>query len=64
MTVMLAHPTLIHEGGDFKTTKEVIDFALNMNGVLRLGGYADMVNLSPFSLYLLCIFANPLQIKR
>jgi hypothetical protein len=33
---------------------------LNMNRVLRLGGYADMVHLSPFSLNLLCIFANPL----
>jgi len=53
MAVMFTHSTSMHEGGDFKAAKKVIDFALNINRVLRLGGDAGMVHLSPFSLYLL-----------
>ncbi len=53
MAVMFAHPTSMHEGGDFETAKEVIDFALNVNVGLRLGGDAGMVHLSPFLLILL-----------
>jgi len=53
MAMMFTHSTSMHESGDFETAKEVIDFALNMNRVLRLGDDAGMVHLSPFSLYLL-----------
>jgi hypothetical protein len=60
MAVMFAHATLMHEGGDFETAKEVIDFTLNVNVGLRLGGNAVMFHLSPFLLILLCILANPL----
>ena len=31
MPVMFTHPASIHEGSDFKTVKEVIDFALNID---------------------------------
>jgi hypothetical protein len=53
MAVMLSHPASMHKRIDFETAKEVIDFALNIDRVLRLGGNADMVHLSPFSLCLL-----------
>jgi hypothetical protein len=52
VAVMCTHPTSVHESCDFKTAKEVIDFALNINRVLRLGDDAGMVHLSPFSLNL------------
>lgn len=55
---------LMHEVGDFKTTEKVINFALNMNGFLRLGSNIGMVHLIPFFLYLLRIFANPLKNKK
>jgi len=53
MAVMFAHPAPIHEGGNFETAKEIIDFALKMNLCLRLGGNIGMVHLSPFVLILL-----------
>jgi hypothetical protein len=53
LAVMFSHPASMHKRSDFETAKKVIDFALNMNRVLRLGGDAGMVHLSPFSLYLL-----------
>ena len=53
MAVMFAHTAPMHEGGNFETAKEIIDFALNMNLGLRLGGNIGMVHLSPFVLILL-----------
>ena len=53
MAVMFAHPAPMHEGGNFETAKEIIDFALKMNLGLRLGGNIGMVHLSPFMLILL-----------
>lgn len=38
MAVGSAHPTVLHEGCDFETAEEVIDFALRMNMSVRLGG--------------------------
>jgi len=43
----------MHERSDFKTAKEVIDFALNINRVLGLRDDAGMVNSSPLTLNLL-----------
>ena len=60
MAMMFSHPAAVHQGSDFETTKEVINFALNVNGGLRLGGNPGMVHLSPFHLILLCILQNPL----
>ena len=50
---MFTHPTAVHEGGDFETAEEIVDFALNMNVGLRLGSDLGMVHLSPFLLILL-----------
>jgi hypothetical protein len=50
---MFAHPAAVHQGSNLETAKEVIDFALNMNVGLRLGGDPGMVHLSPFHLILL-----------
>jgi hypothetical protein len=53
MTVMFAHPVAVHEGCDFETSEEVIDFALNVNMGLGLGGDAGLVHFSLFRLILL-----------
>ena len=53
MAVMFSHPALMHEGSNFETAKEFIDFALNINVGLRLRGNGVVVHLSPFCLILL-----------
>ena len=39
---MLMQPAAMHEGDDFQTAKEIIDFALKVNAGLRLGGNVAM----------------------
>jgi hypothetical protein len=62
MAVMFTHFALMHKGGNFEAAKEVIDFALNVNMVLRLGGDTVLVHLSPlhpfpkFEQYVIVIF--------
>ena len=53
MAVMFAYPTAVHQSRNLETAKEVINFALNVNVGLRLGGDPGMVHLSPFHLILL-----------
>ena len=53
MAVMFTHPATVHQGSNLETAKEVINFALNVNVGLRLGGDPGMVHLSPFHLILL-----------
>jgi hypothetical protein len=63
MAVMFSHPAWMHKGGDFKTTKKGIHFALKLNRCLRLGDNAGMVHLSSFLLILLCFLPKPLKSK-
>ena len=52
--------TLMKQSADPESIEKSVNLPVNTNVGLRLGGYLVMVHLSPFSLYLLWIFADPL----